>query len=107
MPKDGQQSYENGKQAHTAQHHFHMFGSNFRRMKYWFGDSNTSLNGHHTAQKKWAQTREYHADTKNTAKDIWLVKADPVFIRSIYKYCYGSIDEVAKEVCDYQATSQK
>lgn len=107
MPKDGQQSYEHSKQAHPAQHHFHVLGCNFCGMKYWFGDSDTSFNGHHTAQKKWAQARKYHGDTKNTAQDVWLVKADPVFIRSINKHCYRSVDEVAEEVCDHQATSQE
>lgn len=47
-----------------------MFGRNFRRMKYWFGDFNISFNGYCIVQKKWVQIREYYVDIKNIVKDI-------------------------------------
>lgn len=106
-PKNRQQSYKNSKQTYHSQHHFHMFRSHFCGVKYWLGDSNATFNSHYAAQEKWAQTKENHADAKNTAKNVGLVKPNPVFVRCIHKHCDGSIDEVAKEIGDDQATCKK
>lgn len=76
-------------------------------MKYWLSDSNATFNSHHAAQEERAQTKENHADAKNATKNVGLVKSNPVFVRRIHKHCNGSVDEVAKEICDDQATSKK